>query len=309
MTNSLKPKVIYTITPEYAGAYCWIITDGDESQGLGSSHAGSMFGWCDDHPISEGLQTKFEDWQLMFERDVSVWGDVDTDFDWEAFHKRGLKLCFWLKQEIGDAARIIYEKPFEDPNKDNDDRREILSDGSLLALPGRITVFCVRLSWRVKRIVSGGQTGVDRAGLDWAIRHDIPHGGWCPPGRLAEDGAIDSQYGLCELPSGGYKQRTQKNVEDSDGTLILNLGELDGGTLETERYAKELKKPCLVFQLDTDWDQNSHRRVIGWLKGYEIKHLNIAGPRESQHPGIYDAALGFLEFLEQGYDPETFECC
>ena len=300
-------KVIYTITPEYGGAYCWIIRNGDESQGLGPNHASSLFGWGGDHPISDGLQTKFEDWQLLFERDVPLWVEVDTDFDWKAFHERGLELCFWLKQEIGDAARIIYEKPFADPDKAMDDRREVLKDGTLLPLPGRLEVYCIRLSRYVEQIVSGGQTGADRAALDWAIAQSIPHGGWCPADRAAEDGIIDVRYELKELSSGGYRQRTRKNVEDSDGTLILNLGELNGGSLATQRFAKTLKKPCLEIQLDSGWDKDLRLRVIDWLKGNEIKHLNIAGPRESKRLGIYLAVSEFLDFLDHCYDTQHSE--
>lgn len=81
MTPTSEHKIIYTIAPEFGGAYGWIIKDGDESQGWGSNHAGSMGGWAGAYPVSHGLQTKFEDWQLLYERNVSVWVDVDTDFD------------------------------------------------------------------------------------------------------------------------------------------------------------------------------------------------------------------------------------
>ena len=115
------------------------------------------------------------------------------------------------------------------------------------------------------------------------------------------------RYELKELSSGGYRQRTRKNVEDSDGTLILNLGKLDGGSLETQRFAKIMKKSCLEIQLDSGWDKDLRLRVIRWIKGNEIKHLNIAGPRESKRPGIYLAVSGFLDFLDQGYDPRRNE--
>ena len=97
-----------------------------------------------------------------------------------------------------------------------------------------------------QKIVSGGQTGVDRAALDWARQHHIDHGGWCPKGRLASDGVIPTDYLLHETESSGYRQRTKRNVQDSDATLILSMGELDGGTLQTVEFAKRLKKPYLV---------------------------------------------------------------
>jgi hypothetical protein len=85
----------------------------------------------------------------------------------------------------------------------------------------------------VSRIHSGGQTGADRSALDWALRNHVPHGGWCPRGRKAEDGPLDAKYLLQETKSAGYLQRTRQNVMDSDGTLIVNLGTLEGGTLAT----------------------------------------------------------------------------
>jgi hypothetical protein len=169
-----------------------------------------------------------------------------------------------------------------------------------LPLSNRLEVYCIRLSRYVQQIVSGGQTGADRAALDWAIAQSIPHGGWCPADRAAEDGVIDVRYQLKKLDLGGCRQRTRKNVEDSDGTLILNLGELDGGSLETQHFAKTLKKPCLEIQLDSGWDKDLRLGVIKWLKCNEIRGLNIAGPRESKRPGIYQVVSLFLDFLDQG---------
>ncbi|HWP00237.1 MAG TPA: MFS transporter [Methylococcus sp.] len=149
----------------------------------------------------------------------------------------------------------------------------------------------------VRRIVSGGQTGADRAALDWAIAHGIDHGGWCPRGRRAEDGIIDARYRLREIASASYRTRTRRNVEDSDGTLILNLGPLEGGTLATRRHAKRLGKPCLVLQLDAREIEDLCRQAIDWLRAHEIGCLNIAGPRESARPGTYATVTLFLDRL------------
>jgi len=92
-------------------------------------------------------------------------------------------------------------------------------------------------------IISGGQTGTDRAALDFAIAHGIPHGGWCPLGRRAEDGVLDPRYRLRETESKSYRQRTRRNVADSDATLILNLGELADGSLATRQLAERASKP------------------------------------------------------------------
>ena len=106
---------------------------------------------------------------------------------------------------------------------------------------------------RVEKIISGGQTGVDRAALDVALAMGIDCGGWCPKGRRAEDGSIPSRYPLAETASPAYSQRTKRNVRDSDATLILARGQPRGGTLLTKRTAVELGKPCLSIDLGARW--------------------------------------------------------
>lgn len=147
------------------------------------------------------------------------------------------------------------------------------------------------------KIVSGGQTGVDRAALDVALQRNIACGGWCPKGRRAEDGVIPASYPLQETGSGDYAERTRLNVLDSDGTLILSTGELDGGTALTAELAGLNDKPCRIVQLDETTDTVD---VIGWLREHRIQTLNVAGPRESQQPGIHEQARAYLlELLQQ----------
>jgi len=141
------------------------------------------------------------------------------------------------------------------------------------------------------KIVSGGQTGVDRAALDVAMELKLPCGGWCPKGRLAEDGVIAIRYPLQETPTEEYPQRTEWNVRDSDGTLILTKGQPTGGTAFTIEVASRLKKPCLVLDLAT----HPHTAAVdSWAENEEIHILNVAGPRESTYPGIYAEARQFL---------------
>jgi hypothetical protein len=130
--------------------------------------------------------------------------------------------------------------------------------------------------------------------LDWAIDHGIENGGWCPKGRLAEDGMIDLKYQLRETQSEHYIVRTERNVLDSDGTLIVNLGELEGGSLQTLRLTKKHQKPCLVLQLDEAVSEENVARVLAWLRTEPIRTLNIAGPRESERPGIYQLTQELL---------------
>lgn len=152
----------------------------------------------------------------------------------------------------------------------------------------------------VLKILSGGQTGVDRAALDVALAHDIACGGWCPKGRLAEDGPLAARYPLVETPLTTSSQRTEFNVRDADATLILCHGPLSGGTLKTAAIAQRLAKPFLVIDLA---QETSPDAAAEWATNHRARVLNIAGPRESEAPGIYLVAYRFLEKLLVG-DPE-----
>jgi hypothetical protein len=141
------------------------------------------------------------------------------------------------------------------------------------------------------KVVSGGQTGVDRAALDTALAAGIRCGGWCPRGRRAEDGSIPSRYPLLETPSSAYPERTRRNVYDADATLVLTRGAPRGGTALTVALAARAKRPCLVVDLDAPPDPD---RVREWLAAHRVKTLNVAGPRESEQPGIHDEAEDLL---------------
>jgi hypothetical protein len=146
----------------------------------------------------------------------------------------------------------------------------------------------------VRKIISGGQTGVDRAALDVARDLNIDRGGWCPKGRLAEDGRIPDDYPLQEMDSPVYAERTEKNVVDSDGTLILTIGVPTGGTAYTIECAQHHGKPYHVVDLAQDLDPSSTRR---WLSNYSIAVLNVAGPRLSESLQGYTLAYQFLTRL------------
>ena len=139
-------------------------------------------------------------------------------------------------------------------------------------------------------IVSGGQTGADRAALDVALALGLPCGGWCPRGRRAEDGPIPARYPLRETPSGEYPVRTEWNVRDSDATVILHAGRVDGGTALTERIARRRGKP--VLRVDVRTARPS--QLTAWIAAARIARLNVAGPRESRSPGLQAAATAFL---------------
>ena len=144
------------------------------------------------------------------------------------------------------------------------------------------------------KVVSGGQTGVDRAALDAARALGLPCGGWCPRDRRAEDGLIAAIYPLVATPSTDYAQRTRWNVRDSDGTLVLTRGRVEGGTAFTVAVARRRRRPLLVVDLATEPDPAEADR---WVREAGIGVLNVAGPRESQRPGIGAEARAFLERL------------
>lgn len=152
----------------------------------------------------------------------------------------------------------------------------------------------------VARLVSGGQTGVDRAALDAGLAAGVPVGGWCPRGRLAEDGKIPARYPLRETPDSDPAQRTAWNLRDSDGTLILHRRGLAGGTALTADLARRRGRPLLVIDLDR---APAPADIREWLRGQGIRVLNVAGPRESQDPGIAAVARALLRrVLEQSPD-------
>ena len=142
-----------------------------------------------------------------------------------------------------------------------------------------------------EKIVSGGQTGVDRAALDVALELGLPCGGWCPKGRSAEDGRIPDRYPMEEASSPDYRVRTELNVQDSDGTLILTRGRLIGGTLLTLKLARRLHKPYFVVDLVQGGDA---KNVQEWGRAKKVGILNVAGPREGESPGIHARASSFL---------------
>ena len=143
-------------------------------------------------------------------------------------------------------------------------------------------------------IVSGGQTGADRAALDFAIRFGLDHAGWCPLGRRAEDGPLDLQYDLCETPSPKYDQRTRWNVRDSDATLVITAqAQPTGGSALTMAFAEREGKPCLhIAQKETPSVIEAGELIADFILEYRVERLNVAGPRASQEPeiGAYVAA-------------------
>lgn len=166
----------------------------------------------------------------------------------------------------------------------------------------------------ILKIISGGQTGADRGGLDAAIHCDVPHGGWCPKGRKAEDGRIPDQYQLQEMPTSNYESRTEANVVDSDATVVFTHGFATGGSLLTLKCTERHAKPWLHTDLATMTRKGAVQRIVQWING-ELDDpeapkparnliLNVAGSRESKDPGIAEKVMAIVVDVLIAVNPE-----
>ena len=148
----------------------------------------------------------------------------------------------------------------------------------------------------LEKIVSGGQTGADRAALDVAIRWGFPNGGWCPKGRKAEDGPISAQYQLLETPSASYLQRTERNVRDSDGTVIFTISPtLAGGSKRTADFAAKHRKPWIHLPRRASTYKSQAQLLQQFVEKNGIRILNVAGTRASKEPDVWRFTYETLE--------------
>jgi len=147
----------------------------------------------------------------------------------------------------------------------------------------------------IEKIISGGQTGADQGALDIAIQLGIDHGGWIPRGRKTEAGRLPDKYRLKEMPTGEYHKRTEKNVVSAEATVIFSHGPLTGGSLLTQQAAIRHGRPWLHVDLETLTAFDAAGNLNDWIKEYNIRVLNVAGPRASQDPQIYQATADILE--------------
>ena len=147
------------------------------------------------------------------------------------------------------------------------------------------------------RIISGGQTGVDRAALDVALKHGIECGGWCPAGRLDEFGKIPDHYPVQELPGGGFTERTLQNVKDSDGTVVIYPRELRGGTEQTVRFCVELERPYQLIDASGFATEEASALIADFVRKNQIDILNVGGPRQSEWQEGYAYASRVLDIF------------
>lgn len=152
----------------------------------------------------------------------------------------------------------------------------------------------------INKIVSGGQTGVDRAALDVALQTATPCGGWCPYGRIAEDGIIPDRYPLTELNHARYEERTLQNVIDSDGTVIIYFDRLSGGTEKTLFFCIDQQKPYLLIDASEITCCRAAIRISEFVRINKIKTLNVAGPRASNAALAYEYTFEALTRFLKG---------
>ena len=158
---------------------------------------------------------------------------------------------------------------------------------------------------RQVKIISGGQTGVDRAALDVALKNGIDCDGWCPAGRLDEGGRIPDRYPLKELKHGGFTERTLRNVKDSDGTVIIYTGQLSGGTEQTVRFCVEQRRPYQLIDAVAISIEDAAKLILDFVRKHEIEILNVAGPRQSEWPDGYDCAFRVVDIFLMSIDSST----
>lgn len=156
------------------------------------------------------------------------------------------------------------------------------------------------------KIISGAQTGVDRAALDAALAYGVPCSGWVPKGRLDEDGLIPAHYPVQEMKEGGYKQRTLQNLTEADGTLILYFGFLEGGTEQTVAHCIKQRRPYQLIDGQEISADRAAELAVDFIRLRKLGSLNVAGPRASKRPDAYDYALAVVSALlsKLGFKPK-----
>jgi hypothetical protein len=282
------PRTVYTVMVDYgSAAFLW------SKPSLARQSVGVNVGDAWGAPLmSEALFDKFAAWSSEFGDDTHFYSSTwdSSNFDWVDFHARGIKLTRLLKAEVQDRCHILYEKPVEDPNCRENERVEVMLDGSLRPVPV-VREHDKNYTHTFERIVSGAQTGAERAGLDLAIDAWRKHGGWTRFDREAEDGRIAAKYQVLGSPEGDGSRYLHLNVADSDGTLAVNIGALHATVQEALALSHDLGKPSLLLRLDRETGHDGLRacaaELLKWLRLHQIKCLHVTGPSERSRPGMY----------------------
>lgn len=291
----MAPEHYIRIMPDYGHEYLWYNLPFRLL--YGESYPKDDAEELDGTPLPKSLSRQLEAWYLEFARAQYVSPDSFALLDWAKFHARGIKLAKELKGFIGDTAAVYYEKPMEDPNVYEDERFEVMIDGTLRPLPiigGLLDRMKEQYPWLPGKVLSDGRPGVDRTALGWAMSHRLPHGGWCPVGRQAEDGPLSLLYQLKAVSSSDKTECVRLNIRDSDATLLLLRGGMDAASLAVQRLCIEAGKPVMVVSLSGQPLHAAAQTVIDWLTQMPCSTLHIAGTRDPSHGGVLEAALDVL---------------
>lgn len=247
--------------------------------------------------LPKSLNLQFEAWYHDFARAKYVSPGSFALVDWAKFHARGILLAKELKAFIGDTASVYYEKPMEDANVFEDERIEVLADGTLRPLPihgGLLDRMKETFPWLPRKVLSDGQPGVDRAALDWAASERLPHGGWCSQGRQVEDGKLSLLYQLQAVRSADKAECMRRNVRDSDATLLLLNGGMNARTLTIQQTATAQGKPLLLLSLDAQPLDRTAQAVVDWLTQTPCDKLHIAGSEGKVPAEVREKVLDVL---------------
>lgn len=283
---------VLTVMVDYGGApFLWLAANPDES-GVGTLVCDATH--CNEAlPISEALWRDFAAWAQPFTQTRFYAEDFDgRHWDWLAFHARGIELARQLKNAVGDAYRVVYTKPKEDPNRCLDERQEICADGTLLTSPPQREreQFCTR-------IISGGENGAERAALDFALHYQYLHGGWTLLERVSTNGGVPPKYQLTPLEDGSELACISHNIAASDGTLIFNGHAPNARTQAAQNFAVSRGKPCMVVEYSIDKSIN----ILSWILEHRIQTLYITGKHANEARGIYNFTYDILRGLAFAY--------
>lgn len=282
--------------PDYGRMWLWVnlVAPFQASQLEAADHEFAIT-----ESISAVLDADFADWQAEFEVCTNDAKTGAARLDWPDFHRRGLALAQRLRAEMPDNISVFYQKPFEDPNEQFEETKEVLRDGlkTLPAQARRLRSGRQEPEWLPATILSGAQTEVGRAALDWAICERIPHAGWCRKQSQATDAGLNLKYQLHQTQSCSERFVMAHNVLASDATLIMTDGPLRGVGKIALELCRQHGKPFYLVNLSELTISAAADEIRGWLMATKITQLNVAGPSGIRKLQLYRLVFAVLDEL------------
>ncbi len=259
--------------------------------------------------VSAALDADLADWQAEFEYCVNDAKTGAARLDWLDFHRRGLALARRLRAEMPDNISVFYQKPFEDPNEQFEETKDVLRDGlkTLPAQARRLRSGRQVPEWLPVTILSGAQTEVGRAALDWAICERIPHAGWCRKQRQTADAGLNLKYQLHQTQSRSERFVMEQNVFASDATLIMTDAPLRGAGKLALELCRQHGKPFYLVNLSELTISAAADEIRAWLMATNVARLNVAGPSSIRKQQLYRLVFAVLDELVPwiGFDEDV----